>query len=1201
MLVLYSICVSAAVGALGLPTSAPPAAISPTFVPCWDHFGADADATRTECCGNVHATGCFDELYTRSECCSRGQAMSLPAASRPVLGLVAHEGEMDSDKAAELDEQRRFEAEHREASVMVEGDVFGHRVLLNCFKRSRGSCEAMIVEAKLDQFSLFSRITGPAASGAKVVYIGANHGALLIALAKHFPSAKFVALEPEPVVYRYLVWNIRVNGLSDRVTARNLAIQGADGSGVLRLCVHYGRISRTAPCGQGADHHETVQEVSSVPMSSVLPDSGELALLVLDCEGCEADVFSESHFSSWRPANLHVRRIVGELHYSAFSSVAAARHRIGDRHWEDEHESGTGTTLLSNGLDIAAALEGAARPSVPTRVGRRLWASILGDLLHEDPLHGGAHPAGVEDFQGLRVFVYDLPPRFHADLLREVKIANERTTFPVGSPSNCDYAATPCKETSWSDFYSVVRQLATEVVFLQKILRSPLLVSDPKDADLFVVPYFHALDCRLATFRNEAWQPRCRNSDLPYELWKHLSYYNATTASTHLFLASTEPHNMNLDIAGQPLLLSVGPRLGDQPFGHILVPFLVTEPELQPKAWMASGGADAFDRDVEFLYTGNRGGLWRPRIVTQLEAYREKVGSERVLLGTYLRAEFGDAQVVHKSTGGQKRKAVFCVCPPGDATSATIRFYDALLSGCIPVVVAFPTFDGRVSWFRPGGPPVEWSYAFPKEIRWREAVVEVPVAALRAGKFVETVLAVSQERREAIARYIAEIRTKLVVDWAGSGPDAFSAILRSIAAALKAAQTSHGASAVAESAALAVSEPGQRHQPPPCCTCAWLPGKHMPRAYYRWWTHAFGELYCYTFGHEPPLPRFSAQWQAVAQLRSSLAGAIAEMRGGLGEEAALQIQVVASAVAPRDDPCRSGTYPKDAASLPLWLRLAARPLLTAAVSRWNRSGVAGDSGSSMSAPVGVFLSDVCSNASSIIPLRSAWPSQLVVSMVPFRNFVSTGGQALISDLFGEFEVDEARGDETIRLVVESTRVRSSEPPPSAAFWAHVLAALDGQHPRNSVYVFINTSAVERRPHETARFLLDCLPRVRGQKVSTRVGPLGCLGLVKDATSVGRSPCTTVWRLASGSCTLPEHYDGSMIAVAVLTSELLASLPSATVRSFAMLLTARVSRYEAISDVESGDMLLWLMHFPGAYGSRDERNPAHIHSSFLGAA
>jgi len=62
------------------------------------------------------------------------------------------------------------------------------------------------------------------------------------------------------------------------------------------------------------------------------------------------------------------------------------------------------------------------------------------------------------------------------------------------------------------------------------------------------------------------------------------------------------------------------------------------------------------------------------------------------------------------------KHSVFCPVLPGDSPPQK-RFFDVIIMGCIPVVLAFETdmtSQSKTSWHSPGGFPVEFSYPFAK-------------------------------------------------------------------------------------------------------------------------------------------------------------------------------------------------------------------------------------------------------------------------------------------------------------------------------------------------------------------------------------------------------------------------------------------------------------------------------------------------------
>ena len=113
------------------------------------------------------------------------------------------------------------------------------------------------------------------------------------------------------------------------------------------------------------------------------------------------------------------------------------------------------------------------------------------------------------------------------------------------------------------------------------------------------------------------------------------------------------------------------------------------------------------------------------------------------------------------------RNATFCVCPPGDFPYMQ-RFYQALLSLCIPVVFTFPSHTynttGEVSWHRHGGAAVADSHPFPWHIDWARAVLQVEFAKVVGGALERQILEVTNAEVAAKRAYIRSIRHLLQYD-----------------------------------------------------------------------------------------------------------------------------------------------------------------------------------------------------------------------------------------------------------------------------------------------------------------------------------------------------------------------------------------------------------------------------------------------------
>ena len=211
------------------------------------------------------------------------------------------------------------------------------------------------------------------------------------------------------------------------------------------------------------------------------------------------------------------------------------------------------------------------------KAGHATWAS-LGNNLPD---------ARDSDFHGLKLFIYNLPAKFHADLVSSIEHLGQSLE------SNCDFMRSPCSEQQWAGSYSYARQHGAEVIVLRKLLASKARVEDPRSADFFVVPYLAALDCRLSSRL-----PGCPFSELSGEVFRHLDHYGPATRHRHLFLGSCPITSLPLSIQAQQLLVSEGAVWGDRP-GHLHVPSSTAEHDFQPRQ-LETAAATPHERDILF-------------------------------------------------------------------------------------------------------------------------------------------------------------------------------------------------------------------------------------------------------------------------------------------------------------------------------------------------------------------------------------------------------------------------------------------------------------------------------------------------------------------------------------------------------------------------------------------------------------------------
>jgi len=105
----------------------------------------------------------------------------------------------------------------------------------------------------------------------------------------------------------------------------------------------------------------------------------------------------------------------------------------------------------------------------------------------------------------------------------------------------------------------------------------------------------------------------------------------------------------------------------------------------------------------------------------------------------------------------------------GDSDGFTQRFYYIVAAGCIPVRI--DTYYSKFSFGR-----VAWP--FKQSIQWHKAVVLLPPEKLARDGIIPTLRNISQAQIQKMQDYIWRVvRPKVLFDYRGRAPDAFSAFL----------------------------------------------------------------------------------------------------------------------------------------------------------------------------------------------------------------------------------------------------------------------------------------------------------------------------------------------------------------------------------------------------------------------------------------
>jgi FkbM family methyltransferase len=134
--------------------------------------------------------------------------------------------------------------------------------------------------------------------GDVILDLGAHIGAAAVALARRFPAAELVCVEPNPSAFSYLEANLGANGLT-AVTMQK-AIGNKAGTTTL-----YG--AETASCEASTSLARPGQslEVEVVSFEQVVAEApGAVRIVKLDCEGAEHEVVDDTLPGPWADVEL---------------------------------------------------------------------------------------------------------------------------------------------------------------------------------------------------------------------------------------------------------------------------------------------------------------------------------------------------------------------------------------------------------------------------------------------------------------------------------------------------------------------------------------------------------------------------------------------------------------------------------------------------------------------------------------------------------------------------------------------------------------------------------------------------------------------------------------------------------------------------------------------------------------------------------
>lgn len=297
-----------------------------------------------------------------------------------------------------------------------------------------------------------------------------------------------------------------------------------------------------------------------------------------------------------------------------------------------------------------------------------------------------------------------------------------------------------------------------EVIIFKKLLASLHFVKDIEDADMVLVPLLGVsfiIQCRNGGSCQNNWF-----SNLTAEIEQ-----KSDKTKKHLFLASqdfSQNHAVVRSWGLSKILVNYGPQ-------GLVVPSLNSDASLQPSNWQ---GCKPLDQRKHFLLAnfGLRDHLIdRLTIQQQVDAYN---GTKSVM------AHGGLNHLLAADT-------LMTICPPGDLPYQR-RFFDSILSCSIPVVVKRDVEGiGKTYWSNVDGwgPMFSVEDSYPSlRFPYSDIVVEVDGLVLESGGMMEHLENLSQESIQMKLEKIEQVRNSFLYDFNGTVPDAFSQMMKTLAA-----------------------------------------------------------------------------------------------------------------------------------------------------------------------------------------------------------------------------------------------------------------------------------------------------------------------------------------------------------------------------------------------------------------------------------
>lgn len=289
--------------------------------------------------------------------------------------------------------------------------------------------------------------------------------------------------------------------------------------------------------------------------------------------------------------------------------------------------------------------------------------------MYEDPYY----PAASGVTSAIRVYVYEMPAKFTYDLLwlfrNTYKETSNRTSN--GSPVHRLIEQHSIDYWLWADLTAPESE---------RLLKNVVRVHRQEEADLFYIPFFTTISFFL--LEPEQWKPLYREAlkwvtDQP--AWKRSEGRDHILPVHHPWSFKTVRKSMKNAIWLLPDMDSTGNwyKPGQVSLEKdLILPYVPNVDLCDAKCSSESESK----RKTLLFFRGrlkrNAGGKIRAKLMAELS------GDDGVVIQEGTAGEGGK-----EAAQRGMRKSIFCLSPAGD-TPSSARLFDAIVSGCIPVIVS---------------------------------------------------------------------------------------------------------------------------------------------------------------------------------------------------------------------------------------------------------------------------------------------------------------------------------------------------------------------------------------------------------------------------------------------------------------------------------------------------------------------------------